>query len=59
MPLIEHNYMIEQIAAATADETFRSTILPRAFEGGAHRLQPDGPNGFPDLGIEDRVPVVD
>ena len=59
VPLIEHNDMIEQFAAATADETFRNTILPRAFEGGAHRLQPDGPDGFPHLGAEDCVAVVD
>lgn len=59
MMFIEHNYMVQQIAPAVANSALSNAVLPRTFEGCGHRLQPDGLDGFPDFGIEDRVAVVD
>jgi hypothetical protein len=59
MCFIEYNHMVQKITATGANETLGHAVLPRTFESSSHRLQPDGLDGFPDLGIEDRVPVVD
>ena len=42
MPLVEHDHVVEQIAATTAHEPFRYTVLPRAFERRADRFGVDG-----------------
>jgi hypothetical protein len=56
---IEHDYMIEQIAPARADESFGHAILPGALERGTDRLHVKGLCGFYNLGVEGGVPIED
>ena len=56
---VEHDYMMEQIAPAGADESFAHAILPGALECGANRLHAKGLCGFYDLGVEGGIPIKD
>jgi len=59
MALIEHDDMIEKVAAAVADEALGYTILPRTFEGCSLRLNAERLHRISDLGVEDGIAVVD
>jgi len=59
MAFIQHDDMIEQVTAATADETPGHAVLPGAFERGADRLHADSLCCLTDLGAEGGVPVED
>ena len=58
MALIEHDYMVEQVAAATADEALGDSILPRALERSANRFHAKCFCCFDDLGAECGIAVV-
>jgi hypothetical protein len=51
--------VIEQIATAATDETFRNSVLSRALERSANRLNSDGFHGLDNFGVEDSVAAVD
>jgi len=46
-------------ACLAANETLGNATLPGTLESRVHRLQPDGDDAIPDLGIEDCISVVD
>ena len=47
MALVEHDHMIEQIAAAVADEALGNAVLPRAFERSANGFHAEGFSPLP------------
>src|SRR5712692_393164 len=38
VPLVQNNYVIQQVASAAPNPTLRDTVLPRTTERSAHRL---------------------
>jgi hypothetical protein len=40
MPFIEHNHMVQQVAAAASHPALCDAILPWTAKGGANRLSP-------------------
>ena len=58
MSLVEHEHMIEQIAATVANKSLSDSVLPRAFERRADWLCAQNSGGLHDLCIENRVTVV-
>jgi hypothetical protein len=59
MAFIHCNNMVQQIAAATFDPTFRYTVLPRTFERGPHRPDPQRANGIWHLCSVLAIPIED
>jgi hypothetical protein len=56
---IQHNHMVEQIAAAAADESFCNAVLPGAFERSANGFYAKGFRRSQDLSTENGIAVVD
>jgi hypothetical protein len=56
--LVEHNNVIEQVAAAGADESFGNAVLPRAFERSANRFYVEYFRSLYDLSTEGGVAAV-
>jgi hypothetical protein len=52
MPFIEHDHMVEQIAAAVSDPAFSDAILPRTAEAGSFRLNAKTFDGIDNFFIE-------
>jgi len=59
MALIEDDHVVEQIAAATADEALGNTILPRALKAGSLGLDAEVLDGVDHFIIEIRATVED
>jgi hypothetical protein len=59
MPLVEHDDVIEQVPAATPDEAFRDSVLPRTSEAGRLRFDAEALDGADNLLIEVRSAVED
>src|SRR5271166_5977005 len=59
MALVENDDVVEQVAAAVADETLRQAVLPRTFESCPLRLCAESLDCLDHFRAEDRVPVVD
>ena len=59
MSLVQDDYMIEQVAAATSDETFGNAISPWTLKAGSLRLNAEVPDSFEDLFVEVRSAVKD
>lgn len=59
MAFIQHNYMVEQIAAARTHEAFCDSILPGTLERGANWLHPGSLDCLDDLAVEGSVAVED
>jgi hypothetical protein len=57
--LVEHNHIIEQVPAATANETLRYSVLPRALEAGSFGLDAEALDRVDDFVIEVRAAVED
>lgn len=58
MALVKHNHMVEQIAAAVADEPLSHAVLPRAFEGSTDRIYAEDFSRCHYLGVESGIAVV-
>jgi hypothetical protein len=50
MPLIQDDYVIQQVAPATSNPTFRNTVLPRTAKGSARGLAAHVPRSRNHLG---------
>jgi len=59
MVFVRSDDVIQQITAATPDPAFRDTVLPKAFERRAHRLDLQRPNGCGNLDSVLAIPVED
>src|SRR5215831_7703219 len=59
MAFVEHDHMIEQFTTTAANEPFRNAILPRAFEAGLFRLEPETLDCIDYLAVETRGPIKD
>ena len=59
MPLIHHDYMVDQITAAVANPAFGNAVLPRTSEAGSFGLDAEAFNRVDHLFIEVRCPVED
>ncbi len=59
MASVQYDHMIEQIAAAVADEALGHTVLPRAAEAGSFGLDAEAADRFDDLSAEVRSTVED
>lgn len=59
MPFIEHDYMVEQIAAAGTDPPFRNTVLPRASKAGSLELDAEALHGIDNFFIELCAAIAD
>ena len=59
MALVEHNHIIEQIPAATANEALRYSVLPRALEAGSFGLYAEALDRIDDFVIEVRAAIED
>jgi hypothetical protein len=56
---IEHDYVIEQIAAARADERFGHATLPRALDAGSFGLDPAVPDRINNVVAKVRATIED
>jgi hypothetical protein len=59
MPFVEYDGVIEQVPAATPDEAFRDSVLPRTSEAGPLRFDAEALDGADNLLIEVRSTVED
>lgn len=59
MTFVEYNDMVEEIPTAVADESFGNTVLPRASEAGALRLDTEAPHRVDHFRREIRATVKD
>ena len=58
MPLVQHDHVIQEFAATSADPPFRDPVLPGASIGGPHGLRAKAANDLSDEVGEDRIKVV-
>jgi len=56
---IQHDHVVEQIAAAGANPTFGHTVLPRTAEAGSFRLDAIALHGADDFFVEIRTAIKD
>ena len=59
MAFVEHNHIIEQVPAATANEALRYSVLPRALEAGSFGLDAEALDRVNDFVIEVRAAIED
>ena len=59
MPFVEYDDVIERVPAATPDEAFRDSVLPRTSEAGPLRFDAEALDGADNLLIEVRSTVED
>ena len=59
MAFIEHDHMVEQIAAAVADEALSDAVLPRTLEAGSLRFDAEALDCIDDFFIEARAAIED
>ena len=59
MTFVEHDYMVEQIPAAIADEALRHAVLPRASKTGSLGLDAEAVDRVDDFAIKARSAVED
>src|ERR1700722_16653860 len=59
MALVHNDHMIEQIAAAVADESFRNSILPGASNRNSNRAHAQTLRGFQNLSLERVLAIED
>jgi len=57
MSLIQHDHMIQEVAAYAAHPTLCNSVLPWAAESGANRLAAHRFHAGDDIGTELRVPI--
>ncbi len=59
MPLVEHDDLIEEIAAAVSDVALGNTILPRVLERHTLRLPTKSLHRFDNIDVESGITVAD
>lgn len=59
MPLVEHDYMVKQVASAIANPAFRDAVLPWTPEAGPFGLDAEAHYGADNFAVEVRCPVED